>query len=90
LTGLASLALEDAVPPALPALDSAALRTELDNLKTLLVESNSTSLELAERLTRHAGGTSLEASLRSIAEAIDEFDFDQALHTLQGLESTLD
>jgi PAS domain S-box-containing protein len=88
LATLAPLALEEAAAPAAPALDNTAMRNELAQLKTLLIESDAAALVLAQRLSRQARGTALEAPLHTIAQATEEFDFDQALQTFEGLEST--
>jgi PAS domain S-box-containing protein len=87
LDGLTSAALDDGISVAAPALDSAALRQELDKLKTLLTESDAAALGMAERLSRQADGTPLAAPLLAIYKAVDEFDFEEALQTLEGLES---
>ncbi|NRR30219.1 response regulator [Oxalobacteraceae bacterium] len=89
LSGLAALNLEPEATPAPPALDSAALRAGLERLRALLDDSDAAALGLAEQLARAAQGSPVEAPLRAIAAAAEDFDFDLAMQTLQGMEASI-
>ncbi|MFB9240647.1 response regulator [Massilia antarctica] len=89
LAGLAPLDLEAASAPAPPALDAAQLRAGLRRLHALLEESDAASRKLADHLASGARGTAAEVPLRAIAAAAEEFDFDLALQTLQGMSTTV-
>jgi PAS domain S-box-containing protein len=89
LDALAPLDLEPEVVSAPAVLDSAGLRVGLVRLRALLEDSDASALGLAERLAREATGLPAEAALRAIAAAAEEFDFDLAMQTLQGIETTI-
>jgi PAS domain S-box-containing protein len=88
LGALAPLDLEPEAAPAARALGDKALQAGLARLRTLLDDSDSAALALAERLARDTAGTPAETPLRAIVAATEEFDFDLALDTLRGMETT--
>ena len=89
LAGLAPLDLEPAAAPAPALLDEAAMRAGLASLKALLGDNDAAALQLAERLARAAQGTAAEASLRAIAAAVEDYDFEHALQALQGMAGVM-
>ncbi|NJD34220.1 MAG: response regulator, partial [Betaproteobacteria bacterium] len=58
------------------------LGTELDKLKAMLEDSDSEAGDLLGDLLDKAAGTPLATSLKPVAEAIGDFDFDAALERL--------
>ncbi|MBA5604272.1 Hpt domain-containing protein [Duganella sp. FT3S] len=89
LAGLAPLDLEPELAPALPALDGPTLQAGLARLRELLDDNGGAALKLAARLSREARGSPAEALLSTIAAAAEDYDFEQALRTLQEVESAV-
>ncbi|MBF0184284.1 MAG: response regulator [Magnetococcales bacterium] len=79
LVALHSLAATERVAAAPP---SPATQESLAQLKILLQENDPDALDQLERLLRQARGGSLHETLRQVAVAVEQYDFDEALRRL--------
>jgi CheY-like chemotaxis protein len=88
LTGLATLEqAETKQPVQVEALDPEKLKSLLDRLRVLLEDDDTDATEVVEELEELPGIEAHAGALKRLSNAIDEYDFDEALEGLDRLET---
>jgi len=84
ISGLQQIGAGEAAPAnAAPAMPKEELQAVLDRLKALLEDNDSAAGDLLSELLDRIEGTSQAKSLQPVADAINSYDFDEALEKLQ-------
>ncbi|MDK9719514.1 MAG: response regulator, partial [Trichlorobacter sp.] len=87
IAGLQEISRPDAVAPAsVTALPREELLTAFDRLKSLLRDSDSEAGDLLDGLLEKVQGTMLAGLLKPVADAVEAYDFDDALALLEKIE----
>jgi two-component system sensor histidine kinase/response regulator len=87
MAGLETMRAESANSPPEPGQDLRLVLPLLDNLRSLLAESDTAAAEVAEKLTALTAGTPMAADLRKVNGLVGAFDFDAALAMLDELRT---
>jgi PAS domain S-box-containing protein len=89
ITGLQSINAGEATVPATAAkLSEEALQAEIARLTALLEESDSDAGDLLSDLLDKISGTPLAKALKPVSDAINDYDFDEALERLKKVRLT--
>lgn len=84
MAGLQQMAGPEAAPVATSvSIPPEELKAGLDKLKSLLEDSDSDAADLLGELLDKVSGTPLARSLKPVADAINDYDFDEALEKLK-------
>jgi len=79
LAALDQASLEEAPPPALAVTDAVVIQDKLRNLEELLDANDARASELGVELAGAVRGTPLSAVLESVARALADYDYEEAL-----------
>ncbi|CAK0739765.1 two-component system, sensor histidine kinase and response regulator [Gammaproteobacteria bacterium] len=85
MAGLANISVDEMASTVSVALDTARVRPLLDRLASQLAKIDSAALDTVDELLTLTQGTPLENELRSIADIVTDYEFEEAESVLQAL-----
>lgn len=88
--GLQSLDKADTAPQARSAIDSELIKPLLQELRGLLEEDDTDAIDLVDQLEPHLRGSSHMGSLKTVMNAVNDYDFEKALEALEDISVVVD
>jgi hypothetical protein len=88
IAGMPSSQQPTATAEGLTAVSADELVSLLDRLQALLEQSDAEALDVVEEIASHVTETHLRERIKAIGRLIDDFEFDEALESLEELRET--
>jgi CheY-like chemotaxis protein/uncharacterized protein YqgV (UPF0045/DUF77 family) len=88
IAGMPSSQQPTATAEGVTAVSADELVSLLDRLQTLLEQSDAEALDVVEEIASHVTETDLRERIKAIGRLIDDFEFDEALESLEELRET--